>query len=45
MAILVAESRIETKKRSLKEVIAGGIAGTAIVLLIYGLAGTFLKVF
>lgn len=45
MAILVAESRIETKKRNLKEVIAGGIAGTAVVLLIYGLAGVFLKIF
>lgn len=45
MAILVAESRIETNKRSLKEVIAGGLLGTAVVLLLYGIAGVFLKIF
>ena len=45
MAILVSESRVETEKRTLKEVIVGGIAGTAVTLLIYGLAGVFLKVF
>lgn len=45
MAILVAESRIETKKRTLREVIAGALAGTAVVLLIYGIAGVFLKLF
>ena len=45
MAILVSESRIETNKRSLKEVIVGGIIGTAITLLIYGFAGVFLKIF
>ena len=45
MAILVAESRIETKKRSLKEVIVGGLLGTAVVLLLYGIAGAFLKIF
>ncbi len=45
MAILVAESRIETKKRTLKDVIVGGITGTIVALLIYGLAGIFLKWF
>ena len=45
MAILVAESRVETNKRTLKEVIAGAVVGTAVVLLIYGLAGAFLKIF
>lgn len=45
MSILIAESRVETRKRSVKEVILGGIVGTAVVLLIYGLAGTFLKIF
>ena len=45
MAILVGESRIETGKRSTKEVIAGGLVGTAVTLLIYGLAGVFLKLF
>ena len=45
MAILVSESRIETKKRTSREVIVGGIVGTAVTLLIYGLAGAFLKLF
>lgn len=45
MAILVAESRIEAGKRSTKEVIVGGLLGTAVTLLIYGLAGAFLKLF
>ena len=45
MAILVAESRVEAKKRTLREVIAGSVIGTIVVLLIYGLAGTFLKIF
>ena len=45
MAILVAESRIETGKRTIKEVIVGGLLGTAVTLLIYGLAGVFLKFF
>lgn len=45
MAILVSESRIETKKRTSREVIVGGIVGTAVTLLIYGLAGVFLKLF
>lgn len=43
LAILVAESRIETSKRTLKEVIVGGLLGTAVVLLLYGIAGVFLK--
>lgn len=45
MAILVSESRIETGKRTLKEVIIGGMAGTAVTLLIYGMAGVFLKLY
>lgn len=45
MAILVGESRIEAGKRTAKEVIVGGIVGTAVILLIYGLAGVFLKMF
>lgn len=45
MALLIAESRVEGKKRSVKEVIVGGITGTAVALLIYGLAGVFLKLF
>ena len=45
LAILVAESRIETGKRTTKEVIVGGLLGTATTLLIYGLAGVFLKMF
>ena len=45
MSILVSESRIETKKRTSREVIVGGIVGTAVTLLIYGLAGVFLKLF
>ena len=45
MAILIGESRVETKKRTLKEVIVGGITGMAVALLIYGIAGVFLKIF
>ncbi len=45
MAILVAESRVEAKKRTVKEVIIGAIIGTVTVLLIYGLADVFLKIF
>ncbi len=45
LSILVAESRVETKKRTLKEVIVGGLVGTAVALLIYGIAGVFLKIF
>lgn len=45
MALLVSESRVETKKRTTKEVIVGALAGTAITLLIYGIAGVFLKIF
>ena len=45
MAILIGESRVETKKRTLKEVIVGGITGMAVALLIYGIAEVFLKIF
>ena len=45
MAILIAFGRIEAKERTLKEVIVGGITGTAVTLLIYGIAGIFLKIF
>lgn len=45
MAILIGESRVETKKRTLKEVIVGGITGMTVALLIYGIAGVFLKIF
>ena len=43
MAILIGFGRIEAKDRTLKEVIVGGLAGTAVTLLIYGIAGVFLK--
>lgn len=45
MAILVGESRVEGHKRTLKEVIVGGLIGTAIAFLIYGIAGLALKLF
>ena len=45
MAILVAESRIETKKRTTKEVIVGALLGTAVALIIYGVTGIALKLF
>lgn len=45
MAILIAEGRVEAKKRTLKEVIVGALLGTAVTLLIYGIAGVFLKLF
>ena len=45
MAILIAFGRIEAKERTLNEVIVGGMTGTAVTLLIYGIAGIFLKIF
>lgn len=45
MAILVCVTRIESKKRTTGEVIWGALTGIAVVALLYGLAGVFLKFF
>lgn len=42
MAILVSVTRVESKQRTVKEVIIGAITGIAVVALIYGLANLFL---
>ena len=43
MAILVSVTRVESKQRTIKEVIIGATIGIAVVILIYGLADLFLK--
>lgn len=45
MAILIALTRVENKKRSVLEVIIGALTGIAVVTLIYGLRGMFLNHF
>ena len=45
MAILVCVTRIEAKKKTLGEVILGALTGIAVIALLYGLAGLFLKIF
>lgn len=45
MAILVCVTRIESKKKTLREVILGAITGIAVISILYGLASMFLKVF
>ena len=45
MAILVCVTRIESKKKRLSEVIFGALTGIAVIALLYGLAGLFLKIF
>ena len=43
MAVLVSVTRVEAKERTAKEVIVGALTGIAVVALLYGLAGLFLK--
>jgi len=43
MAILVCVTRIESKKKTLGEIVLGAITGIAVVALLYGLASVFLK--
>ena len=38
LALLVGESRVESKERTLSEVIVGAIVGILVVVVIYGLA-------
>ena len=45
MAILVCVTRIESKQKTLKEVIFGALTGISVVALLYGLSGLFLKIF
>lgn len=45
MAILVCVTRIEAKKKTTKEVIFGALTGIAVIALLYGLAGMFLRIF
>ena len=45
MAILVCVTRIESKKKTLGEIILGAIIGIAVITLLYGLASMFLKKF
>ena len=45
MAILVCVTRIEAKKKTTKEEIFGALTGIAVIALLYGLAGMFLKIF
>ena len=45
MAILVCVTRIESRKKSLSEVIFGALTGISVIALLYGLAGMFLKIF
>jgi len=45
MAILVCVTRIESKKKTLKEVLFGALTGISVIALLYGLAGLFLKIF
>ncbi len=45
MAILVCVTRIESGKKTLSEIIFGALTGIAVIALLYGLAGLFLKIF
>jgi len=45
MAILVCVTRMEAKKKTLSEVVFGALTGIAVVALLYGSAGLFLKIF
>ena len=45
MAIMLATTRVESKKRSVIEVIVGALVGIAIVALIYALRGLFMNNF
>lgn len=45
MAILVCVTRIESKKKTLGEIILGALTGVSVIALLYGLAGVFLKIF
>lgn len=45
MAILVCVTRIESKKKTLGEIIFGSLTGIAVIALLYGLASLFLKIF
>lgn len=45
MAILVCVTRIESKKKTLGEIILGVLTGVSVIALLYGLAGVFLKIF
>ena len=45
MAILVCVTRVESKKKTTGEVILGALTGIAVIALLYGLAGVFLKIF
>lgn len=44
MAIMVCITRIESKQKSVAEIIIGALTGIAVVALLYGLAGIFLKI-
>jgi diacylglycerol kinase (ATP) len=44
MAILVCVTRIESKKKTLPEIIFGALTGIAVIALLYGLANMFLKI-
>lgn len=45
MAILVCVTRVESKKKTTGEVILGALTGIAVIALLYGIAGLFLKFF
>lgn len=45
MAIMVCVTRIESKKKTLWEIIFGALTGIAVIALLYGLANLFLKIF
>jgi H+/gluconate symporter-like permease len=45
MAIMVCVTRIESKKKRLSEVVFGALTGIAVIALLYGAAGLFLKMF
>lgn len=45
MAILVCVTRLESKKKTLGEVILGALTGISVIALLYGLAALFLKIF
>ena len=45
MAILVCVTRMEKKNKTLLDIVIGAVTGIAVVALLYGLAGVFLKCF
>lgn len=45
MAILVCVTRMETKEKTLGEIILGALTGIAVIALLYGLGGLILKMF